>query len=155
PTGRIVVVRCSGSEAVWEFANWHNVRRIFPSPTLAVVNNPVFLDHTHAADGTLESIQVSPGGGGHKRGVDHCGGHGRGKAGQSFGEILTFYYKDTVIGSYPIDLRVGTPRIVRQNFASIDGSGRLQIRDAERLRGLTVTVKDEHTVQLSAKDLAK
>ncbi|HEY6737694.1 MAG TPA: SpoIID/LytB domain-containing protein [Actinopolymorphaceae bacterium] len=155
PTGRIVVVRCAGTEAVWEFANWDNVRRVFPSPTLGVLNNPVFLDHTYAADGTLESIRVIGGGWGHNVGMSQYGAHGRGQAGQSFGEILTFYYKDTVIGSYPIDLRVKTPRAVRQNFVSIDGSGTLQIRDAKQLRGLTVTVNDEHTVQLSAKDLAK
>lgn len=154
PTGRIFTVRCTGSEAVWEFDGWDDIRRAFPSPTLGVLNNPTFLDHSYDDEGTLESIHVIGGGWGHNVGMSQYGAHGRGLAGQTFGDIITFYYQDTIVGSYPVEVRAGNGA-VGQTFSTIDGTGTLQIRDAKKLRGLTVVVNDARTYRFNARQLSK
>ncbi|HWI64620.1 MAG TPA: SpoIID/LytB domain-containing protein [Symbiobacteriaceae bacterium] len=100
PTGRAVRVRCTGSAAVWDFVGWDNIRRVFPHPTMGVLSNPAFLDPTYNADGSLASITVIGGGWGHNVGMSQYGANGRGKAGQTFQQILSFYYKDSVVGPY-------------------------------------------------------
>lgn len=158
PTGRIVVVRCTGSDAVWEFSDWDTVRQLLPSPELGVLNNPAFLDHTHDADGQLESITVIGGGWGHNVGMSQYGAHGRGLEGQDFTEILTFYYADTTVGSYPLDLEfaAGPPVAHTQSFATADGTGTLQVRDATHgVRVLHVDVNGERALTLTPRDLGQ
>ncbi len=159
PTGRAVVVRCEGSSAVWEFVNWDNVRRavgrrLERNPTTGVIstsglvlNNPAFIDLTYDAAGTLQTVTTIGGGWG------QYGANGRGRAGQHFGEILTFYYKDTAIGSFPVDIAAST-RVVRQAFVSPTGAGILELRPGGGIEGLRVVLNDTHDLHFSAADLA-
>ena len=161
PTGRAVVIRVTGSNAVWEFRGWDYVRRAIPHPTLGTLNNPVFYDHIYNEDGTLASITVIGGGWGHNVGMSQYGAHGRGKSGQTFDQILGFYYKDTAIGSYPIDIDRDpsvSPRVWRQRFISPNGKGTLEIRPdlaAGRMEGMHIEVNGSKTIQISKDDLAQ
>jgi SpoIID/LytB domain protein len=100
PTGRAVRVRCTGSSAVWDFIGWDNIRRVFPHPTMGVLSNPALLDNKFNADGSLAAITVSGGGWGHNVGMSQYGAHGRGQAGQTYTQILNFYYEDSYVGTY-------------------------------------------------------
>lgn len=100
PTGRAVRVRCTGSGAVWDFVGWDNIRRVFPHATMGVLSNPAFLDNTFNTDGSLASITVIGGGWGHNVGMSQYGANGRGKAGQTYVQILSFYYQGSTVGSY-------------------------------------------------------
>jgi SpoIID/LytB domain protein len=158
PTGRAVEVICTGSNAVWRYRNWDNVRRAFPHPSWGTLNNPAFLDHTYNEDGSLASITVVAGGWGHNVGMSQYGANGRGRAGQHFGEIMTFYFKGVALGSYPIDIKAapaGGPRAHRQEFVSPSGQGRLELRPSGGMRGLNITINGEHDIKLSAEELSQ
>lgn len=158
PSGRAVKVRCTGSNAVWEFWGWDHVRRAFPHPTWGTLNNPAFLDHNRNADGSLESITIIGGGWGHNTGMSQYGANGRGKAGQNFAEIMAFYYKDTVLGSYPIDVKhePGTgPRTLRQEFVTPTGYGVLELRPTGALKGMNILINETHELKLTEADLAQ
>jgi SpoIID/LytB domain protein len=159
PSGRVVSVRFTGTNAVWEYRSWNYVRSALPHPTLGTLDNPAFYDLTYGADGTLASINVVGGGWGHNVGMSQYGANGRGKAGQSFTQILSFYYKDTVVGSYPIDIDRDpsvSPRVWRQHVVTPNGRGVLEIRQdltAGRMEGLQITINGEKQVHLQKADL--
>lgn len=157
PSGRIVIVRCTGSNGVWEFRNWGEVRSVFLHPTWGTLNNPAFLDNNYNADGTLDSITVTGGGWGHNVGMSQYGANGRGKAGQNFAQILGFYFKDTVIGSHPIKISNDEnpgPGKLKQEFATPDGHGVLELRPEGEIVGLHVTINNQLFV-LNKADLAE
>lgn len=158
PSGRAVIIRVTGSNAVWEFRGWDNVRRAFVHPTWGTLNNPVFYDHTYDAEGKLVSVTIIGGGWGHNVGMSQYGANGRGKSGQTFEEILAFYYKDTAIGSYPIDIERDpsvSPRVWRQRVGAPGGRGVLHIQTREgRLEGLHISVNGQEKIHLQKDDLA-
>ncbi|HWI63306.1 MAG TPA: SpoIID/LytB domain-containing protein [Symbiobacteriaceae bacterium] len=161
PTGRATVLRATGSNAVWEWRNWDPVRRALPHPTWGTLNNPAFIDQTFNADGTLASVTIIGGAWGHNVGMSQYGAHGRGKSGQTFDQILAFYYKDTAIGSYPIDIDRDpsvSPRVWRQRFISPNGKGTLEIRpdlNAGRMEGMHIEVNGSKTIHISKEDLSQ
>jgi SpoIID/LytB domain protein len=159
PSGRAVVVRFTGTAAVWEYRNWGNVRSALQHPSWGTLDNPAFYDMTYNPDGSLATVTVVGGGWGHNVGMSQYGANGRGNSGQSFTEILNFYYKDTVVGSYPIDIDRDpsvSPRVWRQHVVTPSGRGVLEIRQdlsAGQIEGLQVTINGSKEVHLQKADL--
>jgi SpoIID/LytB domain protein len=149
PTGRAVVVRCTGSEAVWSFLGWDVIRRLFPYPDQGPINSPTALESQPAAGGRLESITVTGNGWGHNVGLSQMGARTRALAGEAFGQILTFYYPGAAISSYPIDLKGPA----RQEFVSPTGHGVLEVRPAGILQGLAVRINGKQELAFDAGDL--
>jgi hypothetical protein len=110
------------------------------------LNNPSSLELVRNADGTVREVVAYGGGWGHNLGMSQYGANGRGRAGQTFIEILKAYYTAVDIGSFPIDIvrqpGSGTPTL-RQSFVAPNGLGILQIRP-EDLKGLRVHINEVH-----------
>ncbi|HLN62269.1 MAG TPA: SpoIID/LytB domain-containing protein [Symbiobacteriaceae bacterium] len=161
PSGRAVIVRITGNAAVWEVRNWGNVRTFTPHPSWGTLDNPVFYDHNYNADGSLASVTIIGGAWGHNVGMSQYGANGRGKSGQTVDEILAFYYKDTAIVSYPVDIDRDpsvSPRVWRQKFASPGGVGILEIRPdltKGRMEGMNIEVNGSKTIHLTKADLSQ
>ncbi|HLO04480.1 MAG TPA: SpoIID/LytB domain-containing protein [Symbiobacteriaceae bacterium] len=158
PSARIVAVRCTGSNAVWEFRTWDQVRSAFPHPTWGTLNNPAFMDNNYDASGNLTGITFTGGGWGHNVGMSQYGANGRGKAGQTFDQILGFYYNGTQIGTHPIvvsnESEEQGPGKLKQEFATVDGHGILELRPEGGIVGLHVTINNK-LIALNKADLAE
>jgi SpoIID/LytB domain protein len=160
PSGRAVIVRATGTNAVWDIKGWSDVRNFTPA-SWGVANNPAFYDPNYDDAGNLVSFNIIGGGWGHNVGMSQYGAHGRGKAGQTVDEILSFYYKDTAIVSYPIDIDRDpsvSPRVWRQTFASPGGIGILEIRPdrtAGRMEGMQIEVNGSKKIHITKADLAQ
>jgi SpoIID/LytB domain protein len=171
PSGRAVEVRfvlTSGSTQT--FRGWDSLRNVFrpavATPTLCnpnvtipagtVLNAPSSLDITRNADGTLNSIAVYGGGWGHNVGMSQYGAHGRGRAGQTFLQILKAYYTGIDVGSYPIDIGrqpgSGAP-LLRQQFYSPGGAATLYVRNAD-IKKLRVHVNETYDISLDEEELS-
>ncbi len=174
----VVRITFTAPAAVAEVRGWEGIRRVVgrtgspsngfracnanpalpPSalPANFVLNNPSVLDVTKNPDGTVSLVTVYGGGWGHNLGMSQYGAHGRGKFGQTFIEILTAYYTQAAIGSYPIDIGrrpgSGSPTL-RQQFVAPNQAGTLEIR-ATNLEGLRVHINDLHDLTFDAAELA-
>ncbi len=157
---RAGVVRMTFSTGVGEVRGWDNIRRVFgasqasqvqnctadPPSTIGanfVLNDPSVITPQFDVTGAFTGIVSQGGGWGHNVGMSQFGAHGRGRAGQSFIQILHAYYTGTDIASYPIDiaLKPGSgPRQMTQTFASPNGIGTLRIKPSDGLEGLSVNI---------------
>jgi hypothetical protein len=120
-----------------------------------VMNNPSIVE-PYMAGSALDGVIVHGGGWGHNVGLSQYGAHGRGRAGQSFLEILKAYYAGVDVGSYPIEIGRapgGGPPTLRQQFRAPAARGTLVIRP-HGLRGLRVHINDMYDLSLGEADLA-
>ena len=120
------------------------------------LNNPSIVEASFNNDGTVSEVTAWGGGWGHNVGMSQYGAHGRGRAGQTFLEILNAYYTGADVGSYPIDIGLGSgapSASLRQSFVSPQGRGVLEVRNAHGLRRLVVTVNDTAVIRLSGDEL--
>jgi hypothetical protein len=88
--------------------------------------------------------------------MSQYGAQGRGRAGQTFQQILKSYYSGVDIGSYPIDIgrEPGSgPPTLRQQFYAPGAIGTLYVRNAT-MRKLSVHVNDSYDIALNEDDLA-
>ena len=125
-------------------------------PAGMVLNNPSVIEVTKNADGTVNQATVWGGGWGHNVGMSQYGAHGRGRAGQTFLQILKAYYTGADIGSYPIDIgrQPGSgPPTLRQQFYAPNALGTLYVRNAD-MRKLTVHINETYDVTIGEDDLA-
>jgi peptidoglycan hydrolase-like amidase len=169
---RAVVARVTFTTGVYEIRGWQGLRTVLgrtASPSGApracgtsllpgnfTLNNPSLLDVTKHADGTVNQVTVYGGGWGHNMGLSQYGAHGRGKAGQTFLEILKAYYTGVDIGSHPIDIgrEPGTgPPTLRQQFVAPNGLGILEVRSSD-LKGLRVHVNEQYDLSFDEATLA-
>jgi stage II sporulation protein D len=168
---RAIVARVTLTTGVLEIRGWESLRqtigrtntggtpRACGTSTIAasfVLNSPSALDVALNPDGTAGNLTVYGGGWGHNLGMSQYGAHGRGKAGQSFIEILQAYYTGVDIGSFPIDIgrSPGERPVLRQEFAAPNAQGTLQIRAAGDLQGLRVHVNGLYDLSVDAVTLA-
>ena len=153
-SARAGVVRLTLSTGVVEVRGWDNLRSVLGRTSATApracgtsliaanftLNNPSSIDVAKNLDGTVSQVMVYGGGWGHNLGMSQYGAHGRGKAGQTFLQILQAYYTGVDIGSYPIDIGrapgTGAPTL-RQQFVAPNGLGTLEIRSTD-LKGLSV-----------------
>jgi stage II sporulation protein D len=176
-SARAAVARITLTTGVVEVRGWDHLRNVLgrtepattpPAPPLpracgtAVIaanftlNNPSSLDVARNADGTVSTVTVWGGGWGHNLGMSQFGAHGRGRAGQSFLQILQTYYTGVDIGSYPIDIgrEPGSgPPTLRQEFVAPNARGTLEIR-ASGLAGLRVHVNGIFDLKFDEAELA-
>jgi len=170
-SGRIAAVRISLTSGVVDVLGWDNLRRVIgttadattldpctnrPIANAFVLNNPSVIEPFVGTDGSTGVI-ASGGGWGHNVGFSQYGAHGRGRAGQTFMQILKSYYTGVGIGSYPLDI-VRTPTnpfpTVRQMFMSPDARGILEIRPSGGLQGMRIHVNKTTDLTFSASQLA-
>jgi peptidoglycan hydrolase-like amidase len=169
-SGRIAVARITLTSGVVDVKGWDNLRRVLgaagvlsagvcPGTAPAkefVLTNPSLLETYTNVDGSFAGVIASGGGWGHNVGMSQYGAHGRGRAGQSFLQILKAYYTGVDVGSYPIDIGrqpgTGSPTL-RQRFVSPSGGGTLVVRP-QGLKGLRVHINDTDDLVLDEEDLA-
>lgn len=167
-SGRAAVVKVTSTTGTAEVRGWDNLRNVFRTVAGTpldcgsnaapgfVLNNPSVLEQVKNADGSLREVRVAGGGWGHNVGMSQFGAHGRGRAGQSFLEILNAYYTGADIGTYPIDIgrEPGSgPPTLRQSFYAPAAEGRLEIR-AEGMKGLRVHVNELYDLSFGEEELA-
>lgn len=178
-SARAAVARITLTTGVVEVRGWDHLRNILgrtqpatPPPAPPVVpracgtaviapnftlNNPSAVEVApRNADGTVSTVTVYGGGWGHNLGMSQFGAHGRGRAGQSFLQILQTYYTGVDIGSYPIDIgrEPGSgPPTLRQEFYAPNARGTLEIR-ASDLAGLRVHVNGLFDLKFDEAELA-
>lgn len=169
-SARAAVVRVVLTSGVVEVRGWDNLRFVFgrtaaSTPmncgTAAAVdftlNNPSLIEPVWNTDGTVREVVSSGGGWGHNVGLSQFGAHGRGRAGQTFQQILHAYYTDIDISSYSIDIgRAGGsgPPTLRQEFVSPEGFGTLEVRPRDGLKKLVVHVNEIADIVLDEEDLS-
>lgn len=167
-SGRAAVARLELTTGVVEVRGWDNLRNVLGRSVVSTplncgsnvaasftLNNPSLVEPAWNADGTLKEVVAYGGGWGHNVGMSQYGAHGRGRAGQTFLDILNAYYTGVDIGSYPIDIALqpgGGPPTLRQTFLAPQGTARLEVR-ADGLNGLVVHVNELWDVHLTAEDL--
>ena len=168
---RAVLARVTLTTGVLEVRGWESLRqtigrtntggtpRACGTATIAasfVLNSPSAIDVAANPDGTAGNLTVYGGGWGHNLGMSQYGAHGRGKAGQSFIEILQAYYSGVDVGSFPIDIgrSPGSAPTLRQQFAAPSAQGTLQIRASTDLQGLRVHINELHDLSFDAAALA-
>jgi peptidoglycan hydrolase-like amidase len=170
-SARAAVVTITLTTGVVEVRGWDNLRNVIGKngPTAVpracgtsmiaanfTLNNPSAFDVIENGDGTVNRLIVYGGGWGHNLGMSQYGAHGRGKAGQSFLEILKAYYTSVDIGSYPIDIGrspgTGAPTL-RQEFVAPNALGTLEIR-ATGLKGLRVHLNELYDLSFDEATLA-
>lgn len=125
-------------------------------PAGMILNNPSVLDVARNADGTVNTVTVWGGGWGHNVGMSQYGSHGRGRAGQTFLQILKAYYTGVDIGSYPIDIgrEPGSgPPTLRQEFYVPNAGATLYVRNAT-MRKLRIHVNETYDIALDEAELA-
>lgn len=137
-SGRVGVARVTLSGGVVEVRGWRNVRTVFgttarPEPAICSaritpagfpLTNPSVIEPRYNADGSLASVTTFGGGFGHNIGLSQYDADGRGRAGQSFLQILKGYYSGVDIGSCPITIGGGRgdgPPTLRQQFSAPTG----------------------------------
>jgi SpoIID/LytB domain protein len=157
-SARAAVVRIMLTSGVVEVRGWDNLRNVLGRTSATApracgtsliaanftLNNPSSLDIARNTDGTVSQVTVYGGGWGHNLGMSQYGAHGRGKAGQSFIQILQGYYTGVDIGSYPIDIGRAPgsgPPTLRQQFVAPTAQGTLEIH-ATDLKGLRVHLNE-------------
>lgn len=173
-SNRIARVRITLTTGVVEVRGWDNLRNVIgrsrsggtspgvPCSTTSTIaagftlTNPSLIETITNADGTLASITSTGGGWGHNVGMSQYGAHGRGRAGQTFIQILKAYYTGVDIGSYPI--RIGRqpgsgPPTLRQEFAAPNALGTLEIRNAT-FKGLAIHINGTYDIILRQAELA-
>jgi stage II sporulation protein D len=167
PSGRVAVARVTLSTGAQLVRGWDALRNMFrpaasSSPVCGstsvpamVLNNPSVLTVTKNADGSVATVTVLGGGWGHNVGMSQYGAHGRGRAGQTFLQILKSYYTGADIGSYPIDIgrEQGGPPTLRQQFYAPGTTAKLYVRDAT-MRKLRVHLNATYDIALNEDDLA-
>jgi peptidoglycan hydrolase-like amidase len=170
-SARAAIVTITLTTGVVEVRGWDNLRNVIGKngPTAVpracgtsmiaagfTLNNPSAFDVIKNEDGTVNRLIVYGGGWGHNLGMSQYGAHGRGKAGQSFLEILKAYYTSVDIGSYPIDIGrspgTGAPTL-RQEFVAPNALGSLEIR-ATGLKGLRVHLNELYDLSFDEATLA-
>jgi SpoIID/LytB domain protein len=170
-SARAAIVTLTLTTGVVEVRGWDNLRSVLGrnGPTQVpracgtskiaanfVLDNPSSFDVVNGPDGTVSQVTVYGGGWGHNLGMSQYGAHGRGKAGQSFLEILHAYYTGVDIGSYPIDIGLtqgsGAPTL-RQEFVAPNALGTVEIR-ATDLKSLRVHVNGLYDLSFDQATLA-
>jgi hypothetical protein len=153
---------------VVEVRGWDNLRNVLGRSVASTpldcgsalaanftLNNPSIVEPAFGPDQTVSEVTAYGGGWGHNVGMSQYGAHGRGRAGQSFLDILNGYYTGADVGSYPIDVGPGgLPFALRQSFVSPLGRGTLEVRNARLLRGLVVAVNGTAQVRLGGDQLS-
>jgi SpoIID/LytB domain protein len=171
-SGRIAVARVTLTTGVVDVKGWDNMRQVFgaagvaatpvcPPPFTApavgfVLTNPSLLQTYSNIDGSFAGVIASGGGWGHNVGMSQYGAHGRGRAGQSFIQILKAYYTGVDVGSYPIDIgrQPGSGRpTLRQQFYAPNARGTLIVR-ATDLKKLVVHINEIYDISLDEASLA-
>lgn len=172
-SARAGIVRLTFADpaGVYEVRGWDNLRSVVGRtaapgtpracgtstiPNNFTLNNPSSIDVAKNPDGTVSGVTVYGGGWGHNLGMSQFGAHGRGKAGQSFIQILKAYYTGADIGSYPIDIGrdpgAGAPTL-RQAFFAPNAQAVLEIRAID-LKGLRVHINELHDLSFDEAMLA-
>jgi peptidoglycan hydrolase-like amidase len=167
---RAAVARITLTTGVVEVRGWDNLRNVLGRSVASTpldcgtalaanftLNNPSIVEPSFDPEGAVVDVTAYGGGWGHNVGMSQFGANGRGRAGQTFLEILNAYYTGADVGSYPIDLRLapGTgPSVLRQSFMAPLGRGLLEVRNAHGLRRLIVTVNDTAEIRLSGDELS-
>jgi SpoIID/LytB domain protein len=169
-SGRAAIVKLSLSNGNTVLVRGWDTLRTFFRPAVAtpalcgtstipagmILNNPSVIDVIKNADGTVNNVSVYGGGWGHNVGMSQYGAQGRGRAGQTFLQILKAYYTGVDIGSYPIDIghEPGSgPPTLRQEFIAPNASGTLFVRNAT-MRKLRVHINGTYDISLNEEDLA-
>lgn len=168
-SGRAAVARITLTTGEVEVRGWDNLRSVLGRTAASTplncgsnaavdftLNNPSLIEPVWNADGTVKEVVAWGGGWGHNVGMSQYGAHGRGRAGQTFLEILNAYYTDVDVGSYPIDIgrQPGSgPPTLRQAFMAPEARGTLEVR-ADGLKGLMVHVNELWDVRLTEEELA-
>lgn len=168
-SGRAAIVRVTLTTGVVDVRGWDNLRFVFGRTAASTplncgsnaavdftLNNPSVIEPVFNPDGTVREVVAWGGGWGHNVGMSQYGAHGRGKAGQTFLQILNGYYTNVDVGSYPIDIgrEPGSgPPTLRQSFVAPDARGTLEVR-ADGLEGLMVHVNELWDVRLTGEQLA-
>jgi hypothetical protein len=96
------------------------------------------------------------GGWGHNVGLSQFGAHGRGRAGQTFIQILKAYYTGVDVSSYPIDIRRDPgsgPPTLRQQFYAPNARGTLVVR-ATDMKRLVVHINETYHLSFDEETLA-
>ncbi|HXH06310.1 MAG TPA: SpoIID/LytB domain-containing protein [Vicinamibacterales bacterium] len=168
-SARIAVVRVTLTTGVVEVRGWDFLRFVFGRTAATTtfdcgsavganftLNNPSVLQPEWNADGTLRQVIAWGGGWGHNVGFSQFGAHGRGRAGQSFLQILQAYYTGVDIGAYPIDIGrdpgAGPPTL-RQTFFAPEARGTLVVRP-RGLKKLVVHFNEQYDLVLDEAQLA-
>ncbi|HEV8591158.1 MAG TPA: SpoIID/LytB domain-containing protein [Pyrinomonadaceae bacterium] len=172
-SNRIARIRITLTTGVVEVRGWDNLRNVIgrsrsagtspgaPCSTTTIaanftLTNPSLIETTMNPDGTLASLTASGGGWGHNVGMSQYGAHGRGRAGQTFLQILKAYYTGVDVGSYPISIGrdPGTgPPTLRQEFFAPNAIGTLEIRNAT-FKGLAIHINGTYDIILDEEELA-
>lgn len=163
-SARAAVARITLTSGVVEVRGWDNLRNVLGRPAVSTpalcgtstiaagftLNNPSVIEVTHNADGTVNQLTAWGGGWGHNVGLSQYGAHGRGRAGQTFLEILKAYYTGVDIGAHPIDIGrapgTGAPTL-RQQFIAPNARGTLVVRPTD-LKGLRVHINGLYDIVL-------
>lgn len=169
-SARAAIVRVVLTSGVVEVRGWDNLRFVFGRTAASTpmncgtsaavdftLNNPSVMQPVWNADGTVKEVVSWGGGWGHNVGLSQFGAHGRGRAGQSFQQILHAYYTAIDVSSYSIDVgrEPGSgPPTLRQEFMSPEGIGTLEVRPHDGLRKLVVHVNETHDLVLDEADLS-
>lgn len=170
-SGRVAVARITLTSGVVDVRGWDNLRSVLgrtavTTPSIIcggssiasnfTLNNPSLLEPFTNPDGTFGGVIATGGGWGHNVGLSQFGAHGRGRAGQTFLQILKAYYTGVDIGSYPIDIghQPGSgPPTLRQQFNAPNAIGTLVVRSTG-LKKLAVHINETYDVILNEEDLA-
>ncbi|MEJ7847714.1 MAG: hypothetical protein WKF92_06480 [Pyrinomonadaceae bacterium] len=173
-SNRIARVRVNLTTGIVEVRGWDNLRNVIgrsrsagtspgvPCSTTSTIaagftlTNPSLIETFTNAGGSFAGVIASGGGWGHNVGMSQYGTHGRGRAGQTFLEILKAYYTGVDIGSYPI--RIGRqpgsgPPTLRQEFVAPNALGTLEIRNAT-FKGLAIHINGTYDIILREEELA-
>jgi len=168
-SARIAIAQITLTSGLYEVRGWDNLRFLLgrtAEPTLRpcggttaanfTLNAPSSIEVVRNADNTVRDVVAYGGGWGHNLGMSQYGANGRGRAGQTFIEILKAYYTGVDIGSFPIDIGrqpgSGAPTL-RQTFVAPTGQGTLEIRP-ETLKGLRVQINELHDLSFDEAALA-
>jgi SpoIID/LytB domain protein len=171
-SGRAAIVKITTSSGqTYTITGWDPLRAFFrpaaTTPRLCgtgtiaanfTLNNPSVIIVNRNADDSLNNITVWGGGWGHNVGMSQYGANGRGKAGQTFLQILKAYYTGVDIGSYPIDIgrNPGSgPPLLRQSFYAANAVGTLVVRPTGGLKALNVTINGTTSFHLTADQLSQ
>jgi SpoIID/LytB domain protein len=169
-SGRIAVARITLTSGVVDVMGWDNLRNVLgrsvtstqgicPGAPIAAnftLTNPSLLEPYNNPDGTFGGVIAYGGGWGHNVGLSQFGAHGRGRAGQTFIQILKAYYNGVDVGSYPIDIGRDSgsgPPTLRQQFNAPNARGMLVVR-ATDMKKLVVHINEAYDLTFDEETLA-
>jgi hypothetical protein len=145
-SGKAMELKISGSNGSWVVQKELNIRRLLTKNGKALPSANIVINRGTDANGNIVNVKMFGGGFGHGVGMSQYGASHMSAKGYKFSQILQHYYTGVAIGTIPVILYAEDYiRPVKQEFYSLDGSGKLWI-DSEGVSPIKLIINGKELV---------